>query len=554
MNCVNFGLDAADQTSRVLLREEALGDDVIEIDVEAQRRQEDRHHRPRMCERPGQRAVVAAEHGIEDAFDGARKSTRLVCGPMADDVGAHHGRRRQRDGQRNGNGDRQRHGEFAEQPSDDAAHEEDRDEHGDEGEAHRQHGEAHLARALQRRLHARHTRLEVASDVFKHDDRIVHHEPGGDGERHQRQCIEAVAEQVHDAERADERHRHGDARDQGGARIAQEEEHHHDDQHDRDRQRALDIVQRRADVGGAVGRDGDVDIARNRRLELRQQRHDAVDRVDDVGAGLAVENQQHRGLAVGEALIAQILDRIRDHGEVGEAHGRAVAVGDHERAVLFGIAGLVVGVELISLAAELDVAFGRVGVGGSERRAYVLEADAVFEEGVRVELDAHRRQRAAADRHLADALDLGQLLLHHGRGGIIELALAQRVRGERQDQHRRVGRVDLAVGGVAPEARWQIGARRVDRRLNVARGAVDVALEAELERDPRLADRARRGDLADVGDLAEMTLERCRHAGGDRLRARAGELRLHRDGRKIHLRQRRHRQEEECDRAGERHA
>ena len=41
--------------------------------------------------------------------------------------------------------------------------------------------------------------------------------------------FEAVAEQVHDAERADERERHGDARDDRRAQVAQE---HEDDEHD----------------------------------------------------------------------------------------------------------------------------------------------------------------------------------------------------------------------------------------------------------------------------------------------------------------------------------
>ena len=45
--------------------------------------------------------------------------------------------------------------------------------------------------------------LEVARDVLDHDDGVVDHEAGRDGERHQRQVVEAVAEELHDAERAD---------------------------------------------------------------------------------------------------------------------------------------------------------------------------------------------------------------------------------------------------------------------------------------------------------------------------------------------------------------
>ncbi len=106
---------------------------------------------------------------------------------------------------------------------------------------------------------------------------------------------------------------------------------------------------------------------------------------------------------------------------------------------------------------------------------------------------------------------------------------------QRQDQDRRVGRIDLAVGRIAAQAGRQVGARRVDRGLHVTRRAVDVAVEAELQRDAGLADRARRRHLGDVGDLAEMPLQRTCDRGGDILRAGARQRRLHRDGREIDL-------------------
>ena len=48
----------------------------------------------------------------------------------------------------------------------------------------------------------------------------------------------------------------------------------------------------------------------------------------------------------------------------------------------------------------------------------------------------------------------------------------------------------------------QIGERGVERRLHVARGAVDVALEIELHGDVGHPERAGRGDLGHAGDLA----------------------------------------------------
>ena len=92
------------------------------------------------------------------------------------------------------------------------------------------------------------------------------------------------------------------------------------------------------------------------------------------------------------------------------------------------------------------------------------------------------------------------------------------------------------------QAGRQVGARGVDRRLDVARGAVDIAVEPELQRDARRAERALRGHFVDVGDLAEMPLERRGDRGRHRVGARARHVGLNRYDREIDLRQRRHRQ------------
>ena len=139
---------------------------------------------------------------------------------------------------------------------------------------------------------------------------------------------------------------------------------------------------------------------------------------------------------------------------------------------------LVVGVKLVVQFVGLDRAFRAVGVRRGQRRAHILQPDAVFEQRRRVELDPHRRQRGAADDHLADAVDLRQFLRQHVGRRIVHLPARQGLRRQRQDQHRRIGRVDLPVGRVAAQAGRQIGSRGVDRCLHVARGAVDVAIRA----------------------------------------------------------------------------
>jgi hypothetical protein len=56
----------------------------------------------------------------------------------------------------------------------------------------------------------RHALLDVAVDVFQHDDGVIDHEAHRDGQRHQRQVVEAVADHVHHRGRAHDGQRHGD--------------------------------------------------------------------------------------------------------------------------------------------------------------------------------------------------------------------------------------------------------------------------------------------------------------------------------------------------------
>ena len=81
---------------------------------------------------------------------------------------------------------------------------------------------------------------------------------------------------------------------------------------------------------------------------------------------------------------------------------------------------------------------------------------------------------------------------------------------ERQDDRRRIGRIDLAVRRVARQVRRQLAARGVDRGLHVAGGRVDVARQIELQHDARAAQPARRRHLGHAGNAAELALERRR--------------------------------------------
>ncbi len=145
---VLVGLDRAVQPPGVLLREEALGHRHVEEDGGRHRGERDRERQRLAPQNRRQGAAVETEEGAEGPLAPARETARRLASGRAEQEGAHHRRRRQRDRHGDQDGDRQRHGKLPEQPSHDAAHEEDRNEDGDQGDADREHREGDLARAL----------------------------------------------------------------------------------------------------------------------------------------------------------------------------------------------------------------------------------------------------------------------------------------------------------------------------------------------------------------------------------------------------------------------
>jgi len=128
-------------------------------------------------------------------------------------------------------------------------------------------GEADLLRAVERRLHARFAHLHVARDVLEHHDRVVDHETHAQRQRHQRQVVQAVAEDVHERESADDRQRQREARDEGRGDAAEEHKDDQHDEHEREQQRELDVAHRFADRLRAIVERGELD--RRRQLCLK---------------------------------------------------------------------------------------------------------------------------------------------------------------------------------------------------------------------------------------------------------------------------------------------
>ena len=198
-----------------------------------------------MAHHPGQTASVGGQQAVQLIFNQLIK----WMWPLADgrlwfqQACAEHRRQAERDKQRDQQRHGERHGKLAEQPPDNAAHQQDRDEHRDKRHGHRQHGETHLLRPAQRRPQRAESALNVPRDVLQHHNCIIHHEAGGDNQRHQRQVIQAVTQQVHHRAGADQRHRQRQGRNDHRLQIAQENKHHRNHEQHRDQQRLFGVIE-----------------------------------------------------------------------------------------------------------------------------------------------------------------------------------------------------------------------------------------------------------------------------------------------------------------------
>jgi hypothetical protein len=141
----------------------------------------------------------------------------------------------------------------------------------------------------------------VAGDVLEHDDGIVDHEAGGDGERHQRQIVDAVTQQVHGAKVP--MMEVGTAT--RGIKVARNSRRNTNttsttSSHG-DEQRALDVRHRGANGLGLIETDAHDDGGIDAGVQLRQRRLDRIHGGDDVGAGLPENDEQRGALAVGQS-------------------------------------------------------------------------------------------------------------------------------------------------------------------------------------------------------------------------------------------------------------
>ena len=261
------------------------------------------------------------------------------------------------------------------QTSDDPTHEQQRNKDSGQRQRHGENGETNLAGAIHGCLERPFTLLHVADDVLEHDDGVVHHESDGQGERHQGEIVEAVAQQVHHRKGPDDGHGQSEGRDDGGGNVSQENEDHHDDQSNGQQQGELHIVDRRTNRDGAVIKDIDLDRGRNMLLQSGQQLLDAVDDRDGVGSRLLLDRQHDGSNPVEPARGLVVQHAVGHAAEFVQANWRTIPIGHHHGPELQSIHPLAVGEDGVGVVLSIKRAGGKNGVSRLQRGGDVIDPD-----------------------------------------------------------------------------------------------------------------------------------------------------------------------------------
>lgn len=198
----------------------------------------------------------------------------------------------------------------------------------------------------------------------------------------------------------------------------EKEENDHDDQCDREHELALHIVHRGTNGGGPIGRHRQRDGRRQGILQPRQQFLDPVHHFDHIGAGLALNIDQHgRCLAEpgGLPVVFDVADHMRN---LMEADGRAAAVGHHHLRKLFGAQQLIIGIDGIGAIRSIEASFRLIHVIGTDGGTEILETQVIGRERTRIGLDADGGALPSTEPDKAHAADLGKLL---GQAGVSQI-------------------------------------------------------------------------------------------------------------------------------------
>ena len=419
-------LGAGHQHAHIFHGQKALGHGHADPDRERQQSQRGHQRFQTVVQHHVQRAGIQCVEAVKAAFKPAVEAlppaaASLVRPLRLEKVGAEHGRQRERHHARSQNGRDDDHGELPEQTPHNAAHKEYGDEDRSQGNRHGHDGEADFRRTVVGRGERILAHLLVAHDVFEHDDGVVHHKAHGQGERHEREVVQAVAKHRHDRKGGYDRHGQGKTGNDRGGQVAQKNKDDEHNQKNGEHQRKLNICHGMADGFRTVVKNLQRYGRRQLALQPRHQRADGVHHLHGVGAGLAFHGQGNaRRAAVAPGDLLVLLDAVHHLPDVAQAHGRAVAVGHHRILKGAGVEQLPGGLDGAGPLLALQRARGQHAVGGGHGVGHFVNAKPARGHLVRVKLHAHGVLFLPVHHHLGHAFHHGEPLPYEGVGIFVE--------------------------------------------------------------------------------------------------------------------------------------
>ena len=266
--------------------------------------------------------------------------------------------------------------------------------------------------------------------------------------------------------------------------------------------------------------------------------------LDDVRAGLTGDRADHRRLAVLEPVISDVFDRLDNVADIGHPHGRAVLIGDKQRCVLRSVEQLIGRVDLPPSARRYE----RHPSPGEHWRFCSAAATSVIPMPMLFMTVGFTWTRTAGLElpHMWTCPTPSICAIFCARIGVrdvVHVRTVVDVRTHAEHENRLVGRVDLPIPRIAGQIGWKLPASRVDGRLHVTPGGIDVTIQIELQRDLGAAELAGRSHLRYAGNASELALERRCDRRCHRLRTCSGQIGVDLNRREIHFRQRRHRKQ-----------
>ena len=168
---------------------------------------------------------------------------------------------------------------------------------------------------------------------------------------------------------------------------------------------------------------------------------------------------------------------------------------------------MIVGPNDGGLPRAIERALGLIHVGGRNNRPQVFKRQSIRRQRRWIGLNPHGRPLPATYADESHARELGNLLRKPGVGKILDLRERKGLRGERQCENGRIGRVGFAVDRRRRQTRWQISLSGIDGRLHFLFGDIDIEPEPELQRDDGTAARTSRRHLFEARHLSELALQ-----------------------------------------------